>query len=402
MSSRSTILALSFACLVLVLHGASALFPLSFGSVGTIDFFQYWHSWRVIRDGNNPYDPALAIELRKATPDIPMYLFLSWNPPWTFVLLSPFTSGPFETCAMFWMLFQFILLAIIATVTAPAIEERSPSLVLRAIAVIVFFPALDSLYFGQLGITLATSVALFLFFQQRRSYFWAGVSLLPLSVKPHIFYLLVVPGVKWILQLPKAHALRFMCGALGGFGLLISVTIALSTDIIYDWIAALRMSTNSSFTKGVIPFPFWQTTTLTTWIRLAFAASEPPSWPLKVVPSVALVGTILYFLWAKGPIVWKKVAPPLLCVSLLTSSYGWVYDQSVLIVPQMAIVCGALSLQKVSARFAVLTLALGVQILAVCLSDMPQHYFVWLPIAMLLLLLATGAITSSQRNQGSP
>lgn len=402
MSSKSVPLALSLICLVLALYGVSAIFPLPFGSVGTIDFFQYWYSWSAIREGNNPYDPALASEIQKAMPHISLNRFMAWNPPWTFVLLSPFTSGPFETCAMFWMLFQFILLAVIANVIPRALEERAPSLVFRAITPIIFFPVLNSLYFGQLGALLATSVALFLFFQQRGSFFLAGLSLLPLSVKPHLFFLLVVPGVKWLIELPRAHAARFMCGALGGFATLIAVTCSFAPHVVYDWIAAMRGSNVSSFAEGTIPFPLWRTTTLTTWIRIAFTSNEIPSWPLKVVPAVALIATIVYFLRAKGPVIWKDVAPPLLCLSLVLSSYGWVYDQSVLIVPQAAIVCGALSLQRRAARIALLSLAFGLQIVAIYLSDMPQHYFVWLPIAILLLLRVERTVVSTRTERAIP
>ncbi len=402
MSSRSIILVVSLACLVLALFAFSAIHPLPFGSVGTIDFFQYWYSWGAIREGNNPYDPILAGEIQKATPHISLNRFMSWNPPWTFVLLSPFTSGPFERCAMFWMAFQVVLLGVIAHVTPLALGERVPSLVLRAVTPIVFFPALESLYYGQLGVLLATSVALFLFFQQHGSFFLAGLSLLPLSVKPHLFVLFILPGAQWLLGLPRSQALRFMCGALAGFTLLISITCTLAPHVLYDWIAAMRGGNSSSFTEGTIPFPFWQTATLTTWIRIALTSHEIPSWPLTVVPLAALIGTITYFLRQKGPIIWKDIAPPLLCLSLVTSSYGWVFDQSVLIVPHTAIICGALSLQRRAVRVVLLATAFGLQILAIYLSDMPQHFFVWLPIAILLLFLAQRAMGSSQRKRKLP
>lgn len=391
--------AIALACLVLSLYGCGVLFPLPYGSFGTIDFLQYWHSWNILLEGKNPYDPNLATSHEHGLAHLPKSRFLAWNPPWTFTLLSPFTSGTFETAVMFWMLMQFVLLAVIGIVTPTALEKPRPNVWLSGITLVVFFPVLNSLYFGQLGVLLATSIALFLSFQQRGLFFWAGLSLLPLSVKPHLFLLFVVPGIKWMLQLPRSHVLQFLCGAAGGLAALLAITCTFNPHILSDWTQVLRANYQGTPVEGTIPFPLWQTTTIATWIRLFLSPNHLALWPLQIVPLTALMGTIIYFSISKRPIIWRDVVPPLLCVSLLTSSYGWVYDQSVLIITQIAIVCGALELRQRIATFTFLAVAFSLQLLSIFLSDKPQHYFVWLPIAVLILFYAERTMLLSQRAQ---
>ena len=398
MRNQKATIALVLILLSLALLAISAWFPLPYGSLGTTDFIQYWRSWNILRDGGNPYDPALATAYQAARVQGTTALVMSWNPPWTFLLLAPVTSPSFETAAMLWMLVQFVLLGVIAVVVPLGLEERSPSVIVRAITAILFFPVLNALYYGQLSVLLATSVALFLFFQQRGAFFLAGMSLLPLSAKPHLLFLFVVPGIQWLFQLPREQALRFLAGALGSFLAVVLFTCAFSPTAISDWIAALTLYSSAPPIEGSTPFPLWQTTTLATWVRIALTSEGAPSWPLKLVPAASLIVTILYFSISRRHVVWKEVTPPLLCLTLLTSNYGWAYDQSVLVVTQMAIVCGALGLKRRAQRIGVLSLAFGIQALAISLSSLPQHYFVWLPIVLLLLLLTQRKLASLHRS----
>ena len=399
---QKTTIALALFLLLIVFVAISLCLPLPYGSFGTIDFIQYWRSWNMLSEGGNPYNPALAAAYQQAQTHETTGFAISWNPPWTFVLLAPIASPPFETAAMLWVLIQFTLLGVIAITIPTALERPSPHLVLGATTAILFFPILDALYFGQLGVLLATSVALFLHFQQRGAFFWAGVSLLPLSVKPHLFFLFVVPGIKWLLELPRQQALRFLYGGAGGFATLVAITCVIAPTSLGDWIAALRYYSSAPSVEGLIPFPLWQTTTLATWLRIALPSEHSPLWPLKVVPAVSLTLTAVYFATSRKRIQWKDITPPLLCLSLLTSNYGWAYDQSVLIITQMAIICGALALKRRAQRITVLCLAFGIQIVAIALSDLPQHYFVWVPIALLLLFFVERAMASSQQPRECP
>ena len=52
--------------LILGLVGITlVLVPFQPGSFGTLDFIQYWSAWRLMSNGQNPYDPALMYELKR-------------------------------------------------------------------------------------------------------------------------------------------------------------------------------------------------------------------------------------------------------------------------------------------------------------------------------------------------
>lgn len=382
--------------MMIALGLVSWLFPSQYGDVGTIDFVQYWRSWHLLSLNKNPYDLALAKSVDASMTRVPQDFIISWNPPWAFTLLSPALCLSFEQSATLWMLIQFFLLGILA-ITAPiALGINSPKPFLSAMAVASFFPALSSIYWGQTGLIIATSFTLFLFFQRRGSLSLAGLALLPLSIKPHLLYLLIIPGTIWLFHLRRGEAVRFLIALCGGFAVLVTCTCLVSPSSISNWVALLRVDPPGITRYGAVPFQGWQTTTLATWVRQLLTTDAPPRWPLVVIPLCAFFITAVYFLRSRSPIAWKGLAPALLCVSLITNNYGWVYDQSVLIVTQMAIVYGALELTSRAQRYAVVGSAFLFQIAAILLSDHPQHHFVWLPIALLCLLTAQQRLVAAQ------
>ena len=81
----------------------SWLYPLHYGSVGTIDFVQYWRSWHLLWLDKNPYDLNLAKSFESSLANVPQHLLMSWNPPWTFTLVSPvlfMSFGSFSVVAL--------------------------------------------------------------------------------------------------------------------------------------------------------------------------------------------------------------------------------------------------------------------------------------------------------------
>jgi len=95
------------------------LFPLPLGAVGTTDFVQYWSAWHVILDGGNCYDAGAVYALQSSLADKNPPL-ISWNPPWTFTLLSPLLLFPFEQSATLWFLAQILLLGVIISTVPQA------------------------------------------------------------------------------------------------------------------------------------------------------------------------------------------------------------------------------------------------------------------------------------------
>jgi hypothetical protein len=368
--------------------------PANYGDLGTNDFIQYWRSWEALRRGLNPYDPEVLATFH----DKIKWYSLSWNPPWTFTLLAPVLSFSLGVSSTIWLLIQLLFLLLLA-VTVPAALKMEPfNLSLRAFTVATFFPLLSSIYWGQLGSLLVSSLALFLYLQQRNSLFLAGLALIPLSVKPHLLFLFAIPGLLWLTQLPKIKAIRFICGAVSGGTALLAITLTLNPAAISEWLAAMNNSSMQSTIKGV-PFENWQTATIASWLRTLLASNYIPTWPLKVVPLTAFAVTAIYFTAKREvKIEWQEIAPWLLPLTLLFNSYGWAFDQSVLIITQFATIGTALRIRERLSRYLLIAAAFGVQILAIAISDNPQHSFVWLPIAMLGLYILSRSVLAEVAN----
>lgn len=385
---------------ILTLCGVGALiavitthYPLSLGAVGTVDFVQYWSAWQVMLDGGNSYNPQEIYAVQASLTSTPFPLMFSWNPPWTYTLLSPLLGLPFQESATLWLLVQVLFLCLIASIVPLTFSLPQLHPLKGALAVTFFFPVLNSMYWGQLGILMAASIASFLFYERKGRLFWAGVTLLPLTMKPHLFFLFIPPAIKWIGQIPRRDQSRFLLGAIGGFVILVVLTLAIAPGSIASWFASFSASSTAATTTHTIHFQDWQTATLATWVRIGIQhfTTYLPTWPLSLFPLTGTLASAVYFFRNSDAVIWSEVAPPLLCLSLLMSNYGWTFDQSVLLVGHVVVISRAYQYSSRGARYAMIIAAFSVQFLALLLSrwaDAPQHYFVWMPVAMLCLLIA--------------
>jgi hypothetical protein len=85
---------------------------LPFGAPGTQDFQQYWTAWHLFSSGKNPYNGDLVrlVQSSLGGADTDLGTF-SWNPPWTFLILSPVVCLPFPQASAVWFLVQIFLFA---------------------------------------------------------------------------------------------------------------------------------------------------------------------------------------------------------------------------------------------------------------------------------------------------
>ena len=119
-----------------------------------------------------------------------------------------------------------------------------------------------------------------------------------------------------------------------------------------------------------------------------------PTWPLMAIPLVACFGITLVILVRRPTIMWPSSAPRLLCLSLATSSYGWVYDQSALVLCQYLLVAQALTYDTRLVRYGILLGVISPQIIPLVLltADGTEAFlFFLLPWFFLILTVATTA-----------
>ena len=369
------------------------------GEPGTEDFVQYWAAWQLLQEGLNPYDAGLMNAIQQTVGQKAEVTTMMWNPPWTVLLMSPILWLPFSKAALAFSLAAILLVCLIAVLTPVALGKTRPNLLVSAVVTICFYPMLECLQWGQLSIIMTAAAVLFLIFERRRMFFSAGIALLPLTFKSHLFFLFVIPAAIWLWQLSRDARRSFLCGVIGGFSILIGITALLWPQALAWWIVAI---TTPPAYSGAVPLTEWQTTTISTLVRISVSSvtGATPEWPMWVVPMVSFILTIMFFYRYRGPINWSVVAPTLLCLSLTTGSYGWLYDHSLLVICQIALVCDAISYSRRVATFSMLILIGLLQIAALVVGTQAghaQHHFVWLPWAMLLLLILNGAVLRRQK-----
>lgn len=377
---------------VFVAYGlaSSGVTRLSLGGPGTRDFVQYWGAWALLRRGENPYDGvsirALQQELGTVEADT------TWNPPWTPVLLSPVLGLPFEQSAALWFLCQLLGALCLSVFIPIAVGRPEMPTVLSGLIVLSFLPVLDSLYWGQLAVLLTLGATMFLYFERRGEMFAAGVSLVPLTMKPHFLIFMLPAGVLWWLRLSSRNRWRFGLGFLGSMAMLGGVVVALAPQAPALWVAAL-MSPRS--VMGAVPTVAWKTATVTTWLRifLTDSAAGAPVWPMIVLPSLTFVGLSGYYFYSRPTISWRSTLPVLIGISLTAGSYGWLYDQSILVIGLVTVVADALQWKDKGARRIALSLVALIELVALtqsCAGYNQQHLYAWIPVAVLSLLAFHG------------
>lgn len=380
--------------------------PLQNGAFATIDFLQYWSAWSLMSQGVNPYDPYLLLGAQSGLSSPSSPLIFSWNPPWTFTLLAPFLLLPFSEGAAAWCLFQIGALFFIATTAPKALKTKDLGVIGGTSVVLLFLPSLYAIYYGQLGILFAFSITCFLLALDRKRYLISGVSLLPLTVKPHLFALCLIPGLFWLLQIPRADAVRFLLGCVGGFVLIVGATIAVEPSSLSWWLGAMVGPLDGP--PELIHFQQWMTHTTSTAVRLTVREmyGVNPMWPLLTLPATAFLLTGSYFFIRRPLIVWPSLLPFMLCLSLATSSYAWVYDQPVLALCQYLLVAKALSCEEKVCRTSLLIGCAATQLvpfILLSLNCLPGYSFFLMPWSFLvLLLLARHHKGTPPENENSP
>ncbi len=362
---------------------------LAYGADGTTDFIEYWAAFRVLQAGGNPYDASVLRAVEASTGLPGNDAIMMWNPPWTVLMLQPFLLLPFAAAAQAWFVAQVALLALIALVAPEALGRTVRKPLVLAAAAVLFYPVVESLSFGQLGILMGCAVFLFLLCAARGWHGRAALSLVVLTVKPHLFLLLFLPLCAWIVGLKPGERARFLAAGAGGIAALVALCEVLWPGSLWWWLESLR----DPIGGPRVDTRMWETPTLSTLVRLLQqrATGSLPSWPLWVVPVVGQAGIALAVARRQHDASLTWSIPALLCLSLIFAPYGWGYDQAVLLTGQLWLVLEALSTGPGRRRIALIASLVSVQGalgVAPLVTTTSQLFFVWHPAAMLAMLLA--------------
>jgi hypothetical protein len=343
------------------------------------DFVEYWAAARLNLAGQNPYDPALMLELERSVGFAGDRALMMLNPPPVLTLVMPFGVLPYRPAAFLWFVLHVTALLWSCAILWDLAGGPRRLLWVAYLCGLVFVPTLFALFLGQISILLLLGLALFLRFVRDGRMIAAGAATTLLLVKPHVVYLVGAALLAWWF---RSRDRRVLLGvALGSVGFL--VPLAFNPAIYAQHFEFSRVESLTHFT----------TSTLGALLRLA--AGDSSRFGLQFVPMILgltyLATRLRRSRFAEWD--WDQEMPLLVVVSLATAAYGWVFDQVVLLVAAIpmfavAIRAGGVRLVAMIGFWSVT----GVIAFTQAFRGVNSFWYFWIPFAFLAAMIVLGPI----------
>lgn len=320
------------------------------------DYIEYWSAAKLFVHGANPYASSAILGLEKAHGFLLDSPLIMLNPPWALVLVAPLGfCTPLAGLVLWILMTAGCIAASIFLIDVPANY--------RTLA-FLFAPVIATLSMQQSSPFLLLGFALFLRFQHKRP-FLAGASLFFMSIKPHLFL------VFWTLLLVQSlYRRRF--GIIAGLISALATVSGLVTLVVpHVWRDYVELIRGSALERNYFPtLP----TLLRVWIDVRL------TWLALVPVAVAIAWGVAYFWRRRKDWDWAREGMLVMLITLLTSPYGWISDQLVLL-PAMSH-----ALSSHPRRFAMESLTV-LNIAAVVLISVRSPASVWIPVGWLVWYL---------------
>jgi len=236
-----------------------------------------------------------------------------------------------------------------------------------------FAPILDGLKKGQTSALLLFGVVGFLYFTKQRKWWLAGLSLVLLTVKPHILYLFLLTVILWAVDRKKWN---IILGFLITLIMTSAITWAINPDVIQQYFLAIQN----------YPPADWATPTIGGILRILFGFER--FWLQFLPPLIGIIWLIYYWFRHRADWDWFAQTPLLVLVSTLTAAYGWTWDQSVSIIAVLQITVLMIPLQRNLSSAMIISTYLLIDILALTIRG-NQFWTFWLAPALLIWYLVS-------------
>ena len=286
------------------------------------DFAAYWQAGHMILSGQDVYNSSewIAERERRGTA---LHSEPTFHYPLPFaVLFSPLALLPVESAYTLWLFFGQIAILTSILILLSFYPARTGYFELCTIAgIFLFRPSFSVIFNGQILSLLLIFVCVSILLFHHQHWFWGGLTLSLLSLKPSIGLPILALAGLWLLTKKQWHAILGI--ALGCFTLLLAGML-----IDPNWpIEYIRVS-GDSFDKyfGLHP---------TLWgVVDKIFTQNAKSLVAGAVVSLTIFLTEVYFLNRRGthhaPI---EAFASILPAGLLIAPYSWSYDQVLLAVP---------------------------------------------------------------------
>lgn len=286
------------------------------------DFIEYWSAAHLLCARANPYSLLEMLKLQNA---------LGWHegdplmfvcPPWALPLIAPL--GLVSSYSLAWMAWMMVLVASLALASRLLMDiyfqelripEVSDTSFYRCLFVFTFYPVLLCLNFAQLAPILLLGLAGFLFYIRRERFVLAGSLLALTAAKPQLLFLV------WIavfLDFGRRKRWGVLLSAFGVIGALTVIALFFDPRAFRHYRELVGTPYLSINPSGI-----------TAMIRRSLIGRQ--TYWMQFVPPLFGVAW-LGFYWCRRRATWNWVEemPLLVTMSVFTSAYGWVFDQTVL------------------------------------------------------------------------
>jgi hypothetical protein len=311
---------------VIVLFGVVGLGGVLYGlSHPVYDFVEYWSAAHLLVHHQNPYSLGEMFRTEKPlgmSGPVPLMLL---SPPWTLAVIAPL--GLAHSYIVGWFAWMLVMLAAIAISSRLLMDvyfddlcvpEVSDSNFYRCLFAFTFFPLLLSLKFSQTTPLMLLGLSGFIYSETRRKPVWAGLFLSITLIKPHLTYLIWVALLLWTW---KGRRWGVLIGAAASLVFLTALTLPFDPHIIEHYRELASSPYMQLFPSGI------------TWGLRRLLGGIGTFWMEFVPPVAGLAWLAFHWRRHKENWSWKEQAPMLITVSVLTSAYGWLFDQTLLALP---------------------------------------------------------------------
>lgn len=320
-SSRTVAIALLFLIAALTLVVCAVTRPQH-------DFIEYWTAAHILSNHGNPYSLNEMYQAQRSlgwSQTAPL-MFLS--PPWTLGLVLPL--GLTNSYGFAWMVWVAALAGVVALSSYLLMEvyfaelripEVSDTALYRSLFAFTFYPVLLSFRFAQTSPLLLLGLAGFLYFETRSRRFLAGALLSLTLVKPQLLYLV------WIALFFSSFQQRrwkILVSAIATIGVLTAFGLLLDPYAVREYLELASGPYPRVIPSGIV-FP----------IRKLLGGGA--FWVQFVPLFLGLSWFAWYWRKHRKEWSWAERLPQVVTASVLTSTYGWLFDQAVLVVPVIAL-----------------------------------------------------------------
>lgn len=354
------------------------------------DFVEYWTAAHLVVAHHNPYSLGEVFKMERGIgfeQSVPIMLL---SPPWTLPLIAPIgLINSYSLACLFWMI---ILIAAVAWSSRLLMDvyfgelripEISDTAFYRCLFAFTFYPVLLCLRYAQTAPLMLLGVAGFLYFDKKARPILAGAFLALTLIKPQLLYLV------WLAVLLRSfqqRRWRSLASAVGFVALLSAITLLLDARSFQQYRELASTPYLQAYASGV-----------TAGIRKLFGGVGT-FWIQLVPPAFGLAWFAVYWHRRRQNWSWAKNMPMLITISVVTSAYGWLFDQTLLALPVIAI---AAKRAHASGRLPVSLVFFYTALNCVLMVVMPFPTLNLLPapICIALLLLRdtkSGAVLDSQ------